>query len=58
MSLVLTADAKGYIAGLTAFREDRPAEWILLFARAIERAAAKASELAEDWRSFKTSSRH
>ncbi len=46
VSLVLAADAKGYIAGLTAFREDRPADWVLLFAQAIERAAAKASELA------------
>lgn len=46
VSLVLAADAKAYVAGLTAFREDRPADWILLFAQAIERAAAKASELA------------
>jgi Fic family protein len=57
VSLVLAADAKAYVGGLTAFREDRPAEWILLFAQAIERAAAKASELAlrlaelqEKWR--------
>jgi Fic family protein len=46
VSLVLAADAKAYVAGLTAFREDRAAEWILLFSQAIERAAAKASELA------------
>jgi Fic family protein len=46
VSLVLAADAKAYVAGLTAFREDRPADWVLLFAKAIERAAAKASELA------------
>ncbi|MFY3742962.1 Fic family protein [Anaeromyxobacter sp. Red801] len=46
VSLVLAADAKTYVGGLTAFREDRTAEWILLFAHAIERAAAKASELA------------
>jgi Fic family protein len=46
VSLVLAADAKVYVAGLTAFREDRPAEWIVLFAQAIERAAAKASALA------------
>lgn len=57
VSLVLAADAKAYVAGLTAFREDRPGDWILLFAQAIERAAAKASELAlrlaelqEKWR--------
>lgn len=46
VSLVLAADAKAYVGGLTAFREDRPAEWVLLFALGIERAAAKASELA------------
>jgi Fic family protein len=45
VSLVLAADAKAYVSGLTAFRQDRPADWILLFARAIGRAAAKASEL-------------
>jgi Fic family protein len=45
-SLVLAADAKAYVGGLIAFREDRAADWILLFAQAIERAAAKASELA------------
>jgi Fic family protein len=57
VSLVLAADAKAYVAGLTAFREDRAADWILLFSQAIERAAAKASELAlrladlqEKWR--------
>ena len=47
VSLVLAEDAKAYVAGLTAFREERPEAWILLFARAIERAAAKASELAK-----------
>jgi Fic family protein len=46
VSLVLAADAKAYVGGLTAFREDRAADWLLLFAEAIERAAAKASELA------------
>jgi Fic family protein len=57
VSLVLAADAKAYVGGLTAFREDRPADWIGLFARAIEQAATKASELAtrmaelqETWR--------
>jgi Fic family protein len=57
VSLVLAADAKAYVARLTAFREDRASDWILLFAQAIERAAAKASELAlrlaelqEKWR--------
>ncbi len=57
VSLVLAADAKAYVAGLTAFRDERPTDWVLLFAQAIERAAAKASELAlrlaelqEQWR--------
>ena len=57
VSLVLATDAKAYVAGLVAFREDRAADWILLFSQAIERAAAKASELAlrladlqEKWR--------
>ncbi len=57
VSLVLAADGKAYVGGLKVFRDDRPAEWILLFAQAIERAAAKASELAvrlaelqEKWR--------
>jgi Fic family protein len=47
VSLVLAADARAYVAGLTAFREDRPTDWIRLFALAIDRAAAKASELAQ-----------
>jgi Fic family protein len=46
VSLVLAADAKAYVGGLTAYREDRPADWLHLFAQAIARAAAKASELA------------
>jgi Fic family protein len=46
VSLVLAADSKAYVAGLAAFREEHPADWILLFAQAIERAAAKATELA------------
>ena len=46
VSLALATDAKAYVGGLTAFRDDRPADWIFLFAQAIERAAAKASELA------------
>jgi Fic family protein len=57
VSLLLATDAKAYVAGLTAFREDRATDWILLFAKAIERAAVKASELAtglarlqEKWR--------
>jgi Fic family protein len=47
VSLVLAADARRYIAGLTAFREQRIAEWCSLFAEAIQVAAATATELAE-----------
>ena len=57
VSLVLAADAKAYVAGLSAFREERPGDWLLLFAQALERAAAKSGELAlrlaelqEKWR--------
>jgi Fic family protein len=46
VSLILAADAKTYIAGLTAFREGRIDEWLDVFALAIERAADKASDLA------------
>src|SRR5205085_4050308 len=41
VSLVLAADAKAYVGGLTAFRQGRPADWILAFAQAIESASAK-----------------
>jgi len=47
VSLVLAADSRAYVGGLTAFREGRPGEWIRLFGQAIVRAAAKASELAQ-----------
>jgi Fic family protein len=46
VSLVLAADAPAYVSGLTAYREDRSAEWIDLFAIAIGRAAEKATNLA------------
>ena len=47
VSLVLAADARRYIAGLTAYREERVAEWCSIFADAIQVAAATAAELAE-----------
>jgi len=47
VSLVLAADAKRYIGGLTAFREQRIAEWCATFAESVQLAAAKAAELAE-----------
>jgi hypothetical protein len=40
------ADARAYVSGLTAYREGRSGERIDLFARAIERAAEKATDLA------------
>jgi Fic family protein len=46
VSLVLAADATAYVSGLTAYREDRSAEWIDIFATAIGRAAGKATDLA------------
>jgi Fic family protein len=46
VSLVLAADATAYVSGLTAYREDRSADWIDLFATAIGRAAGKATDLA------------
>ena len=45
VSLVLAGDSRAYIAGLTAYRDGRIEDWCLAFARAAERAAAKASEL-------------
>lgn len=47
VSLVLAADARTYVAGLVAFQEERLDEWSLIFARAMKRSAAKATELAE-----------
>lgn len=47
VSLVLAADAKRYVGGLTAFREERIAEWCAIFAESVQLAAAKAVELAE-----------
>ncbi len=46
VSLVLAADSKAYINGITAFREGRTDDWLLHFARALERAAQSAIELA------------
>ncbi len=47
VSLVLAADARGYIAGLTAFRDGRIDEWCRSFAEAVHRASRKAAELAQ-----------
>jgi Fic family protein len=57
VSLVLAADSRRYVGGLTAFRAERPAEWIKIFADAVRMAADKAAGLAtriaalqEEWR--------
>ena len=47
VSLVLAADAKRYVAGLTAFREERTDEWCAIFADAVGQAASKAADLAQ-----------
>lgn len=47
VSLVLAADARRYIEGLTAYRNDEADRWCALFADAVRRAAAKAEDLAE-----------
>ena len=46
VSLVLAADARAYVTGLTAFREGRGDDWIRAFSAAVERSATKAAELA------------
>lgn len=46
VSLVLAADARGYIAGLTAYGDGGVDEWSRTFADAVQRAASKAAELA------------
>jgi Fic family protein len=49
VSLVLAADARAYVSGLTAYREDRSGEWIDLFARAIGRAAGRRAISQGGW---------
>ena len=57
VSIVLAARPAAYVAGLTAFREGRLADWIGSFSEAAGRAAAVSIELADevvalqaDWR--------
>lgn len=57
VSLLLAADARAYVAGLTAYRNAGLGEWLVLFAKAVELSARKAKELAsrlaviqDDWR--------
>jgi Fic family protein len=48
VSLVLAANARSYVAGLTAFRQGDPGAWISLFATAIRISAEEALRMAED----------
>ena len=47
ISVVLAAEKKRYLRGLTLFREDRPADWIELFAAATAQAAQLAARYTE-----------
>ena len=47
VSLVLAADARAYVAGLTAFREGHATAWCAFFAVAVRTAATKASALSQ-----------
>jgi hypothetical protein len=47
VSIVLAARPTAYVAGLTAFREGRLADWIGSFSEAAGRAAAVSIELAD-----------
>ncbi|QTX04755.1 Fic family protein [Agromyces archimandritae] len=50
ISTVFAGDTDSYLAGLTGYRAAPPAidDWVIGFARAAERAAGNAAELAED----------
>ncbi len=48
ISLVLAANGRGYIAGLTAFRNGGVSEWISMFARSTTIAAQTALGLADE----------
>jgi Fic family protein len=48
VSLVLAANARSYIAGLTHYREGDTAAWVSLFATAMRTAAEQALRLADD----------
>jgi Fic family protein len=58
VSLVLAADARSYVEGLTAYRAGKLEDWCGQFSRALNRAASKAVELdgrvralQDSWRS-------
>ncbi len=57
ISVMLARNRRAYVDGLTAFRDDRPADWVAVFATAAARAATLARHYAErvvalqeDWR--------
>jgi Fic family protein len=47
ISLILAAEPKGYVGGLTGFRQGGVSAWIARFADATARAATKAERLAD-----------
>ena len=47
VSLILAAEPKAYIAGLTGYREGGVSGWIVQFADAVARAATEAERLAD-----------
>lgn len=46
ISIVLAANARRYVQGLTAFRNDRPMDWLHTFALVVESAVAESRRLA------------
>ena len=47
ISLILAAEPKGYVGGLTAYREGQVSSWLAQFAGATAQAAGEAERLAE-----------
>lgn len=54
VSVVLAANAPAYVAGLTAFREERLEEWCTLFARAATTAGEKAIDLGLEFKGLRS----
>ena len=48
ISIVLAANGGRYLEGLTAFREGRPADWCIFFARVVTDASQRSQDLASD----------
>ena len=47
ISLILAAEPKGYVGGLTAYREGQVSSWLAQFAGATAQAAGEAERLAD-----------